>query len=72
MDENSKDTRRKFLNNGWKLGLASIVGGAALTHLKEGFAFETKGASGEKMELMDVDGNIIEVDPMDMEEVDLE
>ena len=72
MDDQMKDTRRKFLNNGWKLGLASMIGGAALAHLKEGFAFEGKSESGDKMELMDVDGNIIEVDPMDVEEMDLD
>ncbi len=61
-----KDTRRKFLNNGWKLGLASILGAGALAHLKDGFAAE---GSGETIELMDTEGNIIEVDASQVEEV---
>ena len=53
-DQNyQKDSRRKFLNNGWKLGLASILGAGALAHLKEGFAAE---GSGETIELMDTEG----------------
>ena len=69
MEDQQKDTRRKFLNNGWKLGLASILGGAALAHLKEGFASEGSGSSGEMVELMDTDGNIIEVDAAQVEEM---
>ena len=63
---NQKDSRRKFLNNGWKLGLASILGAGALAHLKDGFASE---GSGETIELMDTEGNIIEVDASQVEEM---
>ena len=69
MKKQQKDTRRAFLNNGWKLGLASILGGAALAHLREGFAFEDSGSSGEMVELMDTEGNIIQVDAAQVEEL---
>ena len=69
MKEQKKDTRRSFLSNGWKLGLASILGGAALAHLKDGFASESIKSSGNMVELMDTEGNIILVDEEQVEEM---
>lgn len=69
MKDQKKDTRRKFLNQGWKLGLASILGGAALAHLKEGSGLEGTESFGETVELMDTEGNIIEVDATQVEEM---
>jgi molybdopterin-containing oxidoreductase family iron-sulfur binding subunit len=68
MEEKKQDTRRKFINNGWKLGLASILGGSALAHLKEDFPFDKEESSDEKIELMDTEGNIIEVNLSEIEE----
>ena len=68
MDKKQKDTRRKFLNNGWKLGLASMLSGAALAHLEEEFGSSEAKASGETVELMTTDGTLIEVDLAEVEQ----
>lgn len=72
MEDKQKDTRRKFLNNGWKLGLASMLGGAALAHLKEEFPFDENTPSGKTVELMTTEGDIIEVDATQVEDLVVE
>jgi molybdopterin-containing oxidoreductase family iron-sulfur binding subunit len=68
MNKEQKDTRRKFLNNGWKLGLASMLSGAALAHLEKEFGPADAGASGKTVELMTTDGTLIEVDLAEVEQ----
>ena len=66
MEDKSKETRRKFLDTGLKVGLATALGGAALAHMKEGLAAE--GETGTKMQLMTTDGTLVEVDASEVEE----
>ena len=66
MEDKSKETRRKFLDTGLKVGLATALGGAALAHMKDGLAAE--GDTGTKLQLMTTDGTLVEVDAAQVEE----
>ncbi|MBE0423349.1 MAG: 4Fe-4S dicluster domain-containing protein [Lutibacter sp.] len=69
MAENNKNSRRKFLDNGLKLGLVAAVGGIGLTKIASKLNAQTEEAhSGEKMELMTADGTLIEVDSSEVME----
>jgi molybdopterin-containing oxidoreductase family iron-sulfur binding subunit len=61
MKENDKNSRRKFLDNGIKLGLTAVVGGVAISKLTNINA-KTSTNTGEMMELMTTDGKLIQVD----------
>ncbi|HKK12328.1 MAG TPA: 4Fe-4S dicluster domain-containing protein [Flavobacteriaceae bacterium] len=69
MEDNNKNTRRKFLDKGLKIGLASAIGSIGLTKIASKLNAETKSSSEETMELMTTDGTIIEVDSSEVEEV---
>jgi molybdopterin-containing oxidoreductase family iron-sulfur binding subunit len=69
MEDNTKRTRRTFLDRGLKIGVAGILGGIGLSKLSAKLT-ENKGApSGETMELMTTDGTLIEVDTSEVMEV---
>ncbi|WP_088342090.1 4Fe-4S dicluster domain-containing protein [Robiginitalea sediminis] len=64
MDKKEPDNkRREFLGEGWKLGLAAALGGAALSNLK------CTPASGKTETLMTTDGQMVEVDTGQVEEM---
>ncbi|MCF6346725.1 MAG: 4Fe-4S dicluster domain-containing protein [Flavobacteriaceae bacterium] len=59
MESNDKNSRRKFLNNGLKLGLLTAIGGVAIAKSLE---------EEEMVELMDTNGNLIKVPVTKVEE----
>jgi molybdopterin-containing oxidoreductase family iron-sulfur binding subunit len=69
-DNNSKNSRRKFLDRGLKIGLASAIGSIGLTKIASKLNAETKSSSEGTMELMTTDGTIIEVDASEVIEID--
>ena len=70
MDENKKSTRRKFLNNGLKLGLIGAIGGVGLSKLSSKNKVAITDSSEEFVELMTTDGRIIKVDSAEVEPVE--
>jgi len=70
MEENSKNnSRRKFLNKGLKISLATAIGGFGLSKLNSKLNAKTAIDSGETMELMTTDGTLIQVDSSEVVEV---
>ncbi len=70
MEDSNKNQRRKFLNKGLKLGLAATIGGLGLSKLVTKLNAKPESQAGHTMELMDTDGNIIQVDSSEVVEVD--
>jgi molybdopterin-containing oxidoreductase family iron-sulfur binding subunit len=62
MENIKKNTRRKFLNNSLKVGIATAIGGIGLTKLVSKLNAKTANGSSEKIELMTTDGTLIQVD----------
>lgn len=69
MKDNSKKSRRKFLDRGIKLGLAGAIGGIGLSKLSAKLNGTSKSTSKETMELMTTDGTLIQVDASEVQEV---
>ncbi|WP_222983849.1 4Fe-4S dicluster domain-containing protein [Flagellimonas meishanensis] len=69
MENNSKKSRRKFLDKGLKIGIASAIGGVALSKLSTSLKANAEEGSGETMELMTTDGTIIQVDSSEVVEM---
>ncbi len=69
MEDNTKRSRRIFLDRGLKIGVAGILGGIGLSKLSAKLTENKKVPSGETMELMTTDGTIIEVDTSEVMEV---
>lgn len=69
MEDNSKKERRKFLDKGLKIGIAAAIGGLGISKITSKLSAKTKSNSGEKMELMTVDGHLIELDSSEVIEV---
>lgn len=65
----NKKSRRKFLDHGLKLGIATAIGGIGLSKIASKLNAKTDNRSGEKMELMTTDGTIIQVDSAEVIEV---
>ncbi len=70
MGESSDNNRRKFLDNGLKLSLATIIGSIGLTKLSASLKSGEKPASGKPVELMTTDGRLIEVDSAEVMDMD--
>ena len=70
MKNNSQSSRRKFLDKGLKLGLATAIGGYGLSKITSKANAHTESMSGEKMELMTTDGKLIQVDSSDVMEIE--
>ncbi len=70
MKNNNTDSRRKFLDNGLKLGLITAIGAIGLTKIASKLNAKTSEASTGKMELMTTDGTIIEVDSSEVMEME--
>jgi molybdopterin-containing oxidoreductase family iron-sulfur binding subunit len=69
MKKNDNNSRRKFLNNGIKVGLAAAIGGIGLTKIASKLNAKTNPKSGSKMELMTTDGTIVQVDSSEVVEM---
>lgn len=65
----NKKSRRKFLDHGLKLGIATAIGGIGLSKIASKLNAKTDTLSGDKMELMTTDGTIIQVDSTEVVEV---
>ena len=68
MEENKDTSRRKFLDKGLKIGVATALGGIGLSKLASKLYANSISDSGEKMELMTTDGTIVQVDSSDVVE----
>ena len=69
MENNKNKSRRYFLDNGIKIGLAAVLGGFGLTKIASKLNAKTNTSSGKTMELMTTDGTLIEVDSSEVMEV---
>lgn len=69
MEDNNKNSRRKFLDKGLKLGLATAIGGIGLTKIVGKSNAKTHSSSNDKMELMTTDGHLVHVDASEVMEV---
>ena len=62
MKKNNTDSRRKFLGKGLKIGLLTTIGGIGLSKFITRLNAKTDINSNDKMELMTIDGTLIQVD----------
>ena len=70
MENNNKNSRRKFLDKAVKLGIVTSIAGVGLSKIASKLTAQTNSNSGDKMELMTTDGTIIEVDSSEVMAVD--
>ncbi len=70
MEDNNKNSRRKFLDKGLKLGLVTAIGGFGISKVVTKLSAKTNNLSGSKMELMTTDGTLIQVDSSEVIEVE--
>ena len=70
MENSEKNQRRKFLDKGLKLGLAATIGGLGLSKLASKLKASPDRHSGDMIELMDTEGNIIQVDSSEVVEIE--
>ena len=69
MDDNSNNSRRKFLDKGLKLGLVAAIGGIGLSKLTSKLSAKPSNSSEDTVELMTTDGTIIQVDAAEVVEM---
>lgn len=69
MEDKNKKSRRKFLDTGLKLGLATAISGFGLSKITNKLNAKPENSSGNNVELMTTDGKIIEVDSSEVTEV---
>ena len=69
MGDNTKKERRKFLDKGLKLGIAAAIGGLGISKITSKLNAKPNNHSGDKMELMTVDGTLVEIDSSEVMEV---
>ena len=69
MENNKNKSRRYFLDNGLKLGLATLIGGIGLSKIASKLYGKTETNSKNTIELMTTDGTIVEVDASEVVEV---
>ncbi|UCE94533.1 MAG: 4Fe-4S dicluster domain-containing protein [Flavobacteriaceae bacterium] len=70
MGKSNKNTRRKFLDKGLKLGFITALSGFGISKLASKLKANTKHHSGSTMELMNTEGDIIQVDTADVAPVE--
>jgi molybdopterin-containing oxidoreductase family iron-sulfur binding subunit len=70
MENSEKNQRRKFLDKGLKIGLAATIGGLGLSKLASKLKASPDTHSGDMIELMDTEGNIIQVDSSEVVEIE--
>jgi len=69
MENKNKNSRRKFLDNGLKIGIVTALGGIGLSKLASNLNAQTDSATKDTMELMTTDGTIIQVDSSEVVEM---
>lgn len=69
MEDKNKNSRRKFLDKGLKLGLAAALGGLAISKISKSSA-KSNSNSEAFVELMTTDGAIVRVDASEVHEID--
>jgi Fe-S-cluster-containing dehydrogenase component len=69
MENSNKNSRRKFLDKGLKVGLITAIGGLGSSKLVNEINAKPESISGKKIELMTTDGTLIQVDTTDVEEI---
>jgi len=69
MENSNKNSRRKFLDKGLKLGLVTAIGGIGLSKIVSKVNAKPENLSNDKVELMTTDGTLIEVDSTEVMEV---
>ena len=62
MENNNKNSRRKFLDKGLKLGFITAISGIGLSKIISKSSANTPNNSNDKMELMTTDGHLVEID----------
>jgi len=70
MEDKNKNSRRKFLDKGLKIGLATAIGSIGISKLTSKLNAKTNSSSNEKMELMTTDGTLIQVDSSEVMEME--
>jgi molybdopterin-containing oxidoreductase family iron-sulfur binding subunit len=70
MNDTNNNSRRKFLDKGLKVGLATVIGGVGLTKLSSKLLAKPDKGSKDTMELMTTDGTLIQVDSSEVMEMD--
>ncbi|MCK5678537.1 MAG: 4Fe-4S dicluster domain-containing protein, partial [Flavobacteriaceae bacterium] len=70
MENNSKSSRRKFLDKGLKLGIITAISGIGLSKIVSKLNAKPDNNSHDKMELMTTDGTLIQVDSTEVIEVE--
>ena len=71
MEDNTKKSRRDFINKSLKLGAVTALGGLGLAKLTSSLnAKNNKVSNGEMIELMTTDGTLIQVDSSEVVEVE--
>ena len=70
MNDSNNNSRRKFLDKGLKVGLATVIGGVGLTKLSSKLLAKSDKGSKDTMELMTTDGTLIQVDSSEVMEMD--
>jgi Fe-S-cluster-containing dehydrogenase component len=68
MEDQNKNSRRKFLDKGLKLGLATAIGGMAISKISK-LSAKSNTSNGEFVELMTTDGTLIQVDASEVVEI---
>jgi len=68
MEDQNKNSRRKFLDKGLKLGLATAIGGMAISKISK-LSAKSNTSNGEFVELMTTDGTLIQVDASEVIEI---
>ncbi len=70
MKNNNNNSRRKFLDKGLKLGLATAITGIGLSKIVSKLNAKPDSDSHDKMELMTTDGTLVQVDSTEVVEID--
>ena len=70
MKNNKTNSRRKFLDKGLKLGVATVIGGIGISKITSKLNAQTDKNASKTMELMTTDGTIIQVDSSEVIEID--
>tara|TARA_R110000868_G_scaffold114364_3_gene306561 strand:- start:2746 stop:3726 length:981 start_codon:yes stop_codon:yes gene_type:complete len=68
MEDNTNNSRRKFLDKGLKLGLATAIGGLAISKIPK-LSAKSNTNTGEFVELMTTDGTLIQVDSSEVVDI---
>ena len=69
MEQKENNSRRKFLDKGLKIGLATAIGSVGFSKLAEALTSQSGKDTTDKMQLMTTDGTLVEVDSSEVVEI---